>query len=88
MTPSQVLLAAADLLERDGWCQGTLRDGIGRHCTNGAINAVTLVYMGDPFSGAWKLLYSLLDRTSVTAWNDAPWQTAENVIATLRKAAQ
>jgi hypothetical protein len=85
MTPQQVLLAAADLLERDGWCQEFERGG--KHCAYSAIlfkspvndslnTALTACAMVSRSVGEW-----------ITYWNDAPGQTAENVISTLRKAA-
>jgi hypothetical protein len=86
MTPSAVLLAAADLLERDGWCQGIGRNGAGKRCVTFAI---------DESTGSKVILYwvaiQLLRKTireNTVDWNDAPGQTAENVIETLRRAAE
>lgn len=37
MKTSEVLAAASDILERDGWCKNTMHDIHGRHCAIGAI---------------------------------------------------
>jgi hypothetical protein len=40
LTAPEALRAAADLIERDGWCRTQLQSKDGRHCAVGAINAV------------------------------------------------
>lgn len=42
--------AAHDLLVRNGWCTGQLRDSEGRHCINGALLSVNN-------GGGWGRLY-------------------------------
>jgi hypothetical protein len=43
-TPQAALLAAADLIEEVGWCQGSAEDNAGRLCLFGAIMKVTDTY--------------------------------------------
>lgn len=103
-TPQQVLLDAADDLEKNGWWSGKPLDAM-NNCTLTAINAVT------PFPNGWdcstyipqiplreearKLLIVTAgipcpgtSCEAIVDWNDAEGQTAENVIATMRKAAK
>jgi hypothetical protein len=93
MTPREVLLAAAELLERDGWCQGQLWDERGRRCASGAILFSSLGVPPTPnpdlVDSARVMLFGHCpkDVLSIPHWNDSPGQTAENVIATLRRAA-
>lgn len=86
-TSAFTLLRAADILEKEGWHQGSY--GTGPHCAVGALSkamgrewpsnseAVTLLrrYVGGPPN--WSMIQ----------WNDQPGQTKENVIATMRAAA-
>lgn len=82
----QALLNAADVLRRDGWCQGESRDPQGRHCALGALmeaGSVTAV-----MRGGVRLKRSLgLEDTSVAFWNDRPERTKEQVIEALERAA-
>jgi membrane-bound lytic murein transglycosylase B len=92
---ADVLRAAADQIETYGWEQGqSYGEMASRHtplekcsaCALGAIaaNATT----GAPRWEAQRVLGSLLPgRRTILGWNDDPDQTAENVIATLRAAA-
>lgn len=94
------LLSAADVLERDGWCQGRLHTR-GRHCTRGALNVVAGVVAAYGASEAEYLAASersdraeaVLARSlglgpgAVPTWNDAPGRTPEEVVAALRAAA-
>ena len=86
----RVLLDAADLLERDGWCQHRTRDDCGRYCALGAVQLVghyspffKLVF--DDFRIAERVLYSVVG--PIPAWNDQPGRTREEVCAALRQAA-
>jgi hypothetical protein len=83
MTPSAVLLAAADLLERDGWCQHNYMNDQGHRCVSQAIYDV---YRMDWMAAASLVVHCV--SASLPEWNDAPGQNAGNVIATLRRAAQ
>ncbi len=80
MTPADVLDAAADLLERDGWCQGNHRHAAGT-CVDYALHAAT-----QPVHNTAR--QALQRRVGpVAEWNNAPDQTAANVIATMRSVA-
>ncbi len=85
MTAAEVARKAADLLERDGWCQGRLVGNKGDHCILGALDAV------DPSEDARFLKatsdFILRVKGAVTLWNDAPERTANEVIALLRQVA-
>jgi hypothetical protein len=85
----QILLEAADLIERDGHCKDVLDDGQGRHC---ALGATYLSKDGRPTRmgrAAHLAITHLQDMVgaNVPAWNNHPDRTAEDVIATLRKCA-
>ncbi len=72
------LHAAADYIERNGWCQRSFRHG-DRRCVAGAIKEVAGVY-------ATPLLYlqARLGVQSITGWNDEPGRTTEEVLRALR----
>lgn len=77
-----VFTAAADLLERDGWCQGEYEDGEGRRCAAGAISCVTT---GD--DDAYALARGALRAATngrIAIWNDDPARTKAEVIGLLR----
>ncbi len=94
----KVLSEAADLIERDGWCQETYEDYRGRRCMDGALIAVmgdTHVKLNDVEAA---LSAHLPQVTSihvaaphawapVIAWNDAEGRTQEEVVAKLREVA-
>ena len=84
-TPAEVqavLDAAADLLERDGWCQDTFFDYKGRRCIRRAIGDCgptrSLRYQ------AANIVRERVDSMFLTEWNDAKGRTAAEVIAALR----
>lgn len=82
---ADVLHAAADLLERDGWCQGVYVSHGGARCAEGAIHAVA------PSSqvalDAEMALSRALGGDHPVRWNDAPGRTQKQVAAKLREAA-
>lgn len=84
----RVLLAAADLLERDGWCQKALSDGQGRRCV---LQAMIDGGGSDRLYEAKIALCRYLGlETSfpcVSPWNNAPERTQPEVLAALRGAA-
>lgn len=87
MSPSEVLNAAADLLEAEGWLQNIWGDpDRGPRCAMGALMDVTPAEEWPQQRDAEQTLRTLIG-ARVTEWNDQPGQTAENVIATLREAA-
>lgn len=92
LTAPEVLLKAADILERDGWCKYSLNDAQGRHCVAGAI---LIAVAGSPGSHALpkearRLLQQQLPfwTPTIESWNDLPWRTRSQVIAKLRAAAR
>jgi len=91
LTAPEVLLKAADILERDGWCKHSLNDLQGRHCVAGAIIVATV---GSPGGHrlrkeARQLLHRRLPfwEPTIESWNDLPWRTRNQVLAKLRAAA-
>jgi hypothetical protein len=92
MTPQEVLLKAAELLERRGWCQNELTNPeTGAYCVLGALQTVCLV---DYFieSEAREILRNKVygeppETGSLVDWNDEPGRTATEIISTLRAAA-
>ncbi len=83
MTPADVLDAAADSLERDGWCQGVGRMPDGRRCAANAISRVA------PTKADLRVAKRIVERRTgfLPEWNDTPDQTAANVISTFRAVA-
>lgn len=88
MTTREVLLAAADEIERDGWCQGRAHSRDGRHCALGALGGAAPDQMA--FDSAKHVLSRWLDVSlfgGIQHWNDQGERTATDVIAALRAAA-
>ena len=89
---SQLLWDAADLLERDGWCQREFEDAQGRYCLVGAINRAP---SPEPYS-----LELEIQRLTATGymqrflgmepmrWNDMHGRTKEEVVSALRRASE
>ncbi|MCW2900031.1 MAG: hypothetical protein JWO67_2296 [Streptosporangiaceae bacterium] len=90
------LRAAADVLRRDGWTQGSYHGPGGCHCALGALVVATTGEELDPdedpevwsvrYSGAVEVLEKYTKRHT-PQWNDAPGRTADEVIAALLAAA-
>jgi hypothetical protein len=83
--PAKLLMKAADLIEKHGWCQGRWRATDGRLCLRGAIIN----------SGSHQVAFAAIHRvdaaiggpyTSV-GWNDTMGRTKEEVVAKLRSVA-
>lgn len=93
MTPQDVLRQAADLIERTGWCQGDIyelgENGILGYCAEGAIREVA-DKSGERFDirDLLALAETGTDGDALYVWNDTPGRTKEEVIATLRRAAE
>jgi hypothetical protein len=87
---ADVLNVAADLIERDGWCQGYFTDPLGRRCVDGAICATSTMlpttHWTDRAAARSALLLWLGERH--IDWNDAPGRTQAEVVAALRAAAE
>jgi hypothetical protein len=86
---SQKLLECADLLEREGWCQGSSFDG-NNYCALGSIYRVA---QGNPrlqrlLATSLAKYLNLRQVAHVVLWNDDLKQSKENVVATFRQAAQ
>jgi len=88
---AKVLNAAADLLEKPGaWMQGkssgVRADGTRCFCTMGAIRHLT----GESHSDAEEYFRDrhLPEWGGITGWNDHPGQKQDNVVETLRLAAE
>jgi hypothetical protein len=85
---SEVLAAAADLLEKPGaWTQGIWVDHKGCLCIEGAIATVVGIHPSDVYSHPASIelearIGSLVD------WNDAPGRTQAEVVTALRQAAR
>jgi hypothetical protein len=86
-------LKAADLIERQGWCQDRTHNASGEHCLLGAVWFSH--YGKEPPGGIvreldWHEVFEILKphtAPSIAGWNDAPERTKAEVIAALRAAA-
>ena len=95
MTARELLLRAADHIERYGWMQGELGPPGSRCCALGAIAAVQTTYWARSEAAttleAWLLRQrgsnSFDGGFSITFWNDTLGRTAAEVVAALRAAA-
>lgn len=86
MTPKEILLAAATLLETKGWTQGEFKnDYNGKCCALGAINRST---KSNELSRVTCGHLQVYLNGSVIVWNDHPDRTAAEVTATLRACAE
>lgn len=100
MTPREVLLKAAALVER-GWCQGhyalddhgnpaLVEDDASCFCAEGAIIAAGRTDSGSDFMETVRVLGRAIGvhESKIIAWNDAPGRTQAEVVAALRAAAE
>jgi hypothetical protein len=87
----QVLLDAADSIERLGWIQHALGTGSGPRCVLGAIH-----FAGAERGSGWlwtgtidavTKMHAALGRNNLPVWNDAPGRTKDEVLALLRRVA-
>jgi len=82
-TPQQVLLAAADLMEKRGKAIGHYWDATGRCCALGAISIAASDWQA--YDAAKELLHKHIDEDlAISTWSDA--NDAATVIAALRRA--
>jgi hypothetical protein len=78
---ADVLDGAADIIERDGWCQGALeRDGA--VCAIGALTMAMRPTVAR--DRAFAALARRLGGDSVARWNDAPERTKQEVLDLFR----
>jgi len=96
---SEVLNAAADLINKQGLCKGQMREGAlfddfsGPHCTLGAIETVTgespgLYSHPDNLAGRTAEILEEYVGLPVHNWNDARSRTKGQVVRKLRKVAK
>jgi hypothetical protein len=81
------LKAAAEYISEHGWTQGMMREKDGSVCAAGAL----LVVSGSESAGREAFtgyLYHTGGWVNVADWNDQPDRTAEEVILTLKRAAE
>ncbi len=84
---ADVLLAAADYLEKWGWCQNAIRDSDGRACLLGALSlSISRIGKGNVVAAMNRLERHL--KMSVDAWNDDICKSQEQAVDALRAAAQ
>jgi hypothetical protein len=102
VTPQEVLLRAADLIEERGHCHGRYQDKSGRLCASGAMRLAALGSAeaqapggtdadADTFYAAYRLLTTSIPerggrRPSVVNWSDT--STKRQVVRVLRAAAE
>lgn len=92
-TVSDVLLAAADVLYRDGWTQGKAHGRDGSHCVAGAIQiaaglGLNAIALTDGYMAAFRAFSDVVPGMWVAEWNDVPGRTADEVIHALKDAAE
>ncbi len=83
--PADVLNGAADIIERDGWCQGPPQPGLGPVCAGVAIMRSTRSVSLQV--AAQQKLQSVTHCWSPSRWNDEPGRTKAEVVSALRTAA-
>ncbi len=70
---------AADLIDRFGWTQGTVRDGAGRVCLTGALRYC------NPQPGDWLIAREVFRaKHRAEGWNDADGRKCSEVVELLR----
>ena len=87
----QLLLDAADLIERQGWWDGRPgSDGEQRtlHCIETAISAIGSIHHIDLARSEASVNFSNYVSTPSITWNDAPGRTKEEVLTAMREAAR
>ena len=82
----KVLLRAADIIEKRGWCQGRYSDYDGRFCAVGAILNVTESCVLQQASR--RFLAEHLPNQNVTAWNDVKNRRKKHIIDKMRAVAK
>lgn len=103
MKPSEILSAAADLIEPEGaWTQGAnarLRNALGQPtgasdpkaacwCAFGAMLRKTSAPSLNPFYAATGYAEKVIDGVNLRCWNDEKGRTQAEVVSALRKAAE
>lgn len=100
MNTADILDKAAALIDKHGHCKGTHKNDAGALCTRGAVIRASSPrysftrnkYVPMPAADAMREFERHLLRTvgnwGPISWNDAPERTKEEVVSTLRAAAQ
>jgi len=89
MNASEVLIAAADLIERDGWCRGIFQNALGQRCVLGAVGDVCQSVGWDAdYKQALEKLQVQIHTSAPSVWNDSPKRTESEVVNALREAAR
>lgn len=96
MTPQEVLLKAADLIENNGWTQNFMARNVEGLSVNQlsieascfCILGAMLNISGNHADDAAKILRDHLNIPHIAMWNDNPSRTKEEVINALREAAK
>ena len=89
----EILLRAADLIQREGWCKYRLQDTQGRICLYGAIiKATPKNQYNESTDGIRRLerylkLRGPLEMVNIAVWNDNKCKNKEQAIEALRGAA-
>lgn len=78
---TKVLQDMKDTLFERGWCQGRYSNEQGESCLVGVMSP----YKNEAWSAS-KLLQKAIDMDSITAWNDAPGRTFDEVIGAIDQA--
>lgn len=79
------LARALSLIQRrDGWCQGTLTDDLGRCSLNGALQLGAKTPLETYF--AREVVRRILHEVDFTAWNDHPFRCRADVVRALKAA--
>lgn len=89
----EILDHAAEVIEEQGWCQGTLRNRAGRVCAQGAIGVAgcRVFDFSSLRNEAVRHAIIALDNhvgTAASRWNDQPGRTEADVIEALRRCAK
>ncbi len=86
----QLLLDAADELERVGWCQHAMMNHLGNRCVVGAVASVRARQRStlplDASQQAENALYAIVG--PIVGWNDTDGRTQDEVLDVLRSVAR
>jgi hypothetical protein len=88
VTPQETLKAAAEYISGHGWTQDRMEGRDGSTCALGAI--LNACYGDEDAYGqaVARLNRHIRSHVAISDWNDAPGRTAEEVILTLKRAAE
>lgn len=84
MTVKEILLLAATKIDTVGLCKGVAYHLDGRMCTLGAIQNAGGTEFRNTYRAEKAFRKYLYPGDSISAWNDAPARTKEEVVTALR----